>query len=1043
MGLVILASLSQVTVSSAAHPAAGPAEQKLEPTIRQQIGRTPTSRLARTDRSLLGRTDAELVPVVVKLDHDPIASYRGGIAGLEPTSPSETGRRLTGAPAELSYEDYLAKREQAFTDLLAQRVPNARIGERLRTVYGGVAMTVPANQIKDLLELDNVVAVQRDELRHTLTDSSTRFIGADRVEGSRNAGTGVIVGVLDTGAWPEHPSFADQGNLGKPPKRADGKPRKCDFGRDFKCNNKLIGGQPFLNSYSALYGDETFDSARDSDGHGTHTASTAAGNVLPKAELFGVDRGPIRGVAPGAWLSVYKVCGKRGCMSSDSAMAVAQAIRDGVNVINFSISGGMDPFTDPVEMAFLDAYAAGIFVAASAGNSGPGAGTVNHLAPWVTTVAASTQRREFGSTVTLAGGAKFEGVSLTDGAGPAPVVRAGKCLDPARSGSFTGKIVLCERGGNARVEKGWNVKQGGAVGMILYNPSLQDVETDNHWLPAVHLPDASILDALGDGATATISAGKRAQGKGDVMAGFSSRGPGGLALKPDVTAPGVQILAGHTPVPDEIAGGPRGEKFQAIAGTSMSSPHVAGAAALLMARRPDWTPGQLKSALMTTAVTDVVKEDLSTEADPLDFGAGRIAVDRAARPGLTVAETPVRMLHLAGDEVRAAELNLPSVNVAVMPGRVTVIRTFTNDTDETLRYNVGASDDAVTTDRDSITVPPRGKAEVKITISSRFNDARWRFGQVTLIPQGGSLPALHLPVAYRPVQGKVTLASRCEPDRVPIEANAQCRIQAANTGYEDSAVTVSHTFDAALGSIGPVSRAAMLRAVKPGVPAVSKLDSRSYKRLSVKHDAIGDEEILTYDVPSFTFSGERYERLSVVSDGYLVIGGGTIQDVRPDAPDGATEVRPNNVVAPYWADLDGTGEPGVRVAKVEDGGQRWIVVDFQLKRYGTEEKVRFQAWLATGDEERIRFAYDATDEPAVIGAENALGQGDLALRPARSDYAVTSSGSRPGGTLDYTITVRGLHSASDSSFTTSMTSDGVPGTTVVRTRLPVTPSPSR
>jgi subtilisin family serine protease len=497
------------------------------------------------------------------LDHDPVASYRGGISGYAATSPALTGKRLTGGQAaELAYGGYLEKQESRFADLLTQRVPQAQLRQRLRTVYGGLALTVPANRVKDLLALDGVVAVQKDELRQPLTDSSSEFIGATRVQqdlgGSRRAGKGVLVGILDTGAWPEHPSFADQGIVGTPPSR--GKARTCDFGEGFRCNNKLVSGQAFLDSYLSVHDSETYRTARDSNGHGTHTASTAAGNVVESATVFGVDRGPVRGVAPGAWLSVYKVCGTEGCMSSDSAAAISQAIYDGVDVINYSISGGTDPFTDPVEMAFLDAYAAGVFVAASAGNSGPGEGTVNHLSPWVTTVAASTQTRAFEASLTFRSWAMLKGASITAGVGPAPVARNGKCLEPAKAGSFLGKIVVCERGGNARVEKGWNVKRGGAVGMILFNPQLQDVETDNHWLPTVHLADDAVVSILdgGQDLTATISAGSRAKGEGDVIAGFSSRGPGGLALKPDVTAPGVQILAGHTPEPDKTAGGPPG-----------------------------------------------------------------------------------------------------------------------------------------------------------------------------------------------------------------------------------------------------------------------------------------------------------------------------------------------------------------------------------------------------------------------------------------------------------------------------------------------------
>ncbi len=217
----------------------------------------------------------------------------------------------------------------------------------------------------------------------------------------------------------------------------------------------------------------------------------------------------------------------------------------------------------------------------------------------------------------------------------APPYSNALCDAPAAPGPFTGKIVACERGVVARVEKGFNVLQGGAAGMVLYNPALADVETDNHWLPTVHLADGTDLVAFlnaNPGATASFTGGVATDGQGDVMAAFSSRGPGGLFIKPDVTAPGVQILAGHTPVPESVLEGPPGEFFQAIAGTSMSSPHNAGAAILMMASHPDWTPGQVKSALMTTATEDVVKEDLVTPADPLDFGSGRIVIDAAAPP---------------------------------------------------------------------------------------------------------------------------------------------------------------------------------------------------------------------------------------------------------------------------------------------------------------------------------------------------------------------------------------------------------------------------
>ena len=240
-----------------------------------------------------------------------------------------------------------------------------------------------------------------------LTDASPTFIGAptiwSQVGGQALAGSGVRFASLDTGIWPEHPSFAANPSLPPRPTQNNGQPFKCVFGDNpltratdvFACNNKLIGGQPFINTYNIVVGGEVYpDSSRDSNGHGTHTSSTAAGDQVASAPIFGIERGPISGIAPGAQVLGYKVCGLQGCFSSDSAAAVAQAIKDGAKVINFSISGGTNPATDVTELAFLDAYHAGVFVAASAGNDGPTAGTANHVSPWVTSVAASTQTRD-------------------------------------------------------------------------------------------------------------------------------------------------------------------------------------------------------------------------------------------------------------------------------------------------------------------------------------------------------------------------------------------------------------------------------------------------------------------------------------------------------------------------------------------------------------------------------------------------------------------------------------------------------------------------
>ncbi len=426
---------------------------------------------------------------------------------------------------------------------------------------------------------------------------------------------------------------------------------------------------------------EEFNSARDSEGHGSHTTATAAGNAGVDASIFGTQRGVISGVAPRAQVIMYRVCGDGGCYSSNSAAAVEQAILDEVDAINFSISGGSNPYADAVSLAFRTAYENGVFVSASAGNAGPGADTTDHREPWTITVAASTSNRHFISTVSLTadGGAtlQLQGASVTGGIStPTPVVFPPSdplCQAPYPAGTFTGKIAICQRGVNARVAKSFNVAAGGAVGMLLYNPTLQGLATDNHFIPSVHLENdagAALVAFMGShtGVMATFTAGLATAVPGDVMAAFSSRGGPGQSLgisKPDITAPGVQILSAHTPMPHSVDGGLPGELFQAIQGTSMSSPHIAGSGALLKALHPEWTPGQIKSALMTTAFGGVVKEDGVTPATPFDYGSGRVDLNVAGNPGLTFDETVANYVALQNELWNS---NYPSLYVPVMPG---------------------------------------------------------------------------------------------------------------------------------------------------------------------------------------------------------------------------------------------------------------------------------------------------------------------------------------------------------------------------------------
>jgi Subtilase family/Fibronectin type-III domain/PA domain len=1065
--------------------------QSLAVTSRLQADKAPTSRLAETDRSLLGRSGSAPLQVVIKLDYDSVATYTGGIRGLAATSPSVTGKSLSHfTTAKQRYVAYIVGKEKAFKAELGQRVPGALLGTSLRTVYGGVVGQVPANRIADVLKIPGVVAVQRDRLNHLLTDSSPEFLGAPTVYSqlgtTANAGQGVIYGNLDTGVWPEHPSFADLGNLPAPP----GPARVCNFGDNpltpandpFVCQHKLIGGQPFLQTYlsnPARAAAEPFHTARDSNGHGTHTASTAGGNIDPNVSILGGLLPAIHGLAPGAWVMEYKVCGIQGCFDSDSAAAVGQAILDGVDVINFSISGGTQPFSDPVELAFLDAYAAGIFVSTSAGNEGPGSGTVNHLSPWVASVAASTQTREFATTLTVRAGNgdtfTMDGASITPGAGPAPIVLSSEapysnalCTAPAPAGTFTGKIVACQRGGNNRVDKGFNVLQGGAVAMVLYNATLADVETDTHWLPAVHLADGTTFVAFMNGHSGEVASfpgGHARNGQGDVMAAFSSRGPGGNFIKPDVTGPGVQILAGDSPCgvgslacAETITEGPPGEFFQAIAGTSMSSPHNAGAAILLKAMNPSWTPGQIKSALMTTAVESVVKEDGVTPADPFDFGAGRIQLHSSWMPGLTFDETAARMAALANDPVHAVNLNIPSINAPVMPGRLSTTRTATNVSGLKMKYTAQTTAPAgasITVQPKSFNLDPGQSIDLTITITSSAPQAQY-FAEVRLVPQRNQFPTLHLPVAFRTGQAQVSLASSCSPATIPVNGISSCQISATNHSFDTTTVDLRTTLNNRL-KVESVSGATIvdsrtvvkpnvsLAGAQPGVPSVDPGELFGYIPLDafgITPIPIGDEDILNFSVPSFVYNGVTYDTVGVDSNGYVLAGGGTSEDNNCcNLPPGPDPARPNNMLAPFWTDLDGTGAPGIFAATLTDGIDTWLVIEYRVNVFGTTSSRVFQVWIGVNGTQDITYAYpgplgDPNGQDFLVGAENELGQGDMTATLPTQDLRVTSSAPTPGGSAGYTVNVRGLQ-VGTGTVTTEMTGPALPGVTIVTSEIAI------
>lgn len=1049
-------------------------------TSRTTAGKSASSRLAQTPKSLLRATGSAPVGVMIKFDYDAVASYTGSVPGYAATSPSVTGTSLSKRPAAASdYLGYVASRERTISRAITAAVPAAQVTRSYRTVYGGVSARIPANSVQKILSVPGVIAVQRDAIRQPLTDSSSEFINAtaaySKLETTANAGEGILLGNLDTGVWPEHPLFADQGNL----PAYDGPVLPCNFGDNpltpapdvFECNDKLVGGQAFMDTHDFYTSSEYLyeGTARDSEGHGSHTASTSAGNVLENVQTMGPELAKINGMAPGAQIMEYRVCGPDGCYSSDTTAAVEQAILDGVNAINFSISGGTDPMTDPTELAFLDAYNANVFVSASAGNSGPSAATANHLAPWVTTVAASTQQREFASTLTLQSGEDtytVDGSTITAGAGPLPVVNAAdapysdaKCLTPAADGTFAGQIVVCTRGTNARVEKGYNVLQGDAAGMILVNPVLADTETDNHWLPAIHIADGTDLLAYMDShtdVTGTFTDGAPRDGQGDVMAAFSSRGPAGSFIKPDITAPGVQILAAMTPTPEDPANGPSGEYYQAIAGTSMSSPHIAGVAILLQAVHPNWSPGQIKSAMMTQAVTKVVKEDLTTPADPFDMGGGRINVGRAMKAPLTISESGEDFAAMTGDPLHAIDLNIPSINAPTMPGRITTDRTVKNVSGQKLVVTPSAAVPAgtkITFSPSSRTIKPGNSGTFTITLTSKAPVGEQQFGAIKFNTKAGSA---RIPVAFVPQQGSVSLLQDCDKAAVDKGGKTTCTVTATNNSFEAEDVTATTrvndklTITKAVGATlknGKAKASAVLAGSVLGVPSVDDGSSPAGGFLDladfgVPAMAIGDEEIIDFDVPAFVYNGQTLDAIGVDSNGYLVAGGsaGSSDNQCCDLPGEASPAPPNNVLAPFWTDLDGTAAPGIRAEILGDGTNNWLVVQWEVNVYGTADLRKFQTWIGINGTQDISFTYAQAmadpNQPYQMGAENAAGAGDITVYLPEIDQVVTSTDPTPGDSLTYDVVVKGIK-AGMGNVHTDMVTDAVRGVTTADTPVKV------
>lgn len=649
----------------------------------------------------------------VRFKRQPVATYKGELNQLpKPERNEATGRLLPKGDAASAYARFLVSEQNAFLSKAEQMLQRGiQVRHRYQYTLNAVSVVLTAEEAARLATDPAVEAIEPVMVYEQHTDLGPNLIEADQIwSGAANNGTGskgegVVIGIIDSGINSDHPSFADSVSA------ADGgdgydhtnplgsgnylgwcaTPANASF-----CNDKLIGAYDF--AFASVTGNANASeeaSPEDNNGHGTHVAGTAAGNQV-NASYEGIST-VVSGVAPHANLVVYDACytaidsGRGLCPNDATTAAVEQAVADGVvDVINYSISGGNSPWLETQSLAFLNAVDAGIYIAASAGNDGPDAGTVAHLEPWVASTAASTHSRRYLQTAE---------VNVTGPTTPAALqqLKARKGSEPGFTTAFSGevafettnptactasgglptsmvaKVALIQRGDCSFVEKVNNAHAKGAVGVVIYNnvagePTLMN--TDGTVIRSVMVSKTdgeAIRDYAANNANATIQVNPLTPAvpifdanEADVIADFSSRGPNRYdLLKPNLAAPGQDILAAL-----ENGGSSTTPEFGLKSGTSMSSPHHAGAAALMRAIKPSWKVDEIRSALMMTAKNgmDAMSDSGRVSGTSLDQGSGRIDLSKAAQSGLVMNETSLKYLNANPDNGGdPSKLNIPSM----------------------------------------------------------------------------------------------------------------------------------------------------------------------------------------------------------------------------------------------------------------------------------------------------------------------------------------------------------------------------------------------
>jgi uncharacterized repeat protein (TIGR01451 family) len=1035
-----------------------------QPSIQVSVGTNSESRKA-------ARNQSDTATYIVRLSEPSVANYQGGIEGLSATNPKVLGetRLNVNSKASSDYRAFLQARQHALVEHCEEAFGHEiNVKYRYQNVFNGVALELTSQEAAMIEKIPGVISVERERIEMPMTDAGPLWIGAKEIYKGNNGlsipgtkGEGAVVAILDTGINHDHPSFADIGGDGYDHTNPLGSGNyipgsHCDANPSF-CNDKLIGAWDMVNSAADP------DSPEDNNGHGSHTASTAAGNVINDAALLAPTTQwnvKISGVAPHANIIAYDVC-IDSCPGSALLAAVEQVVIDasalpnGIQSLNYSISGGNNPYNDAVELGFLNATAAGVYVATSAGNSGPGAATTGHNSPWVSATAAMTHNRLMVNTVNNLTSdalplADIGGLGFTAGYGPATIINSadlegtypgstlcglgglGSFIPPWPAGTFNGEIVACTRGTFGRVEKGANVLAAGAGGFILMDNG-GGVVGDPHVLPGVHISQAD-----GAALAAWLAANPNPTGSitgftldldpanGDIMAGFSSRGPNSSidVIKPDIGAPGVSILAavstdGVSPAPE----------FGLISGTSMASPHNAGSGALV-SMVTDWTPLEIKSALMMTATKDgSFKEDGVTPTDPFDVGGGRIDLKRVLKSGLVLNETQANFLaadpNLGGDP---KTLNIASMQDSNCVGTCSWTRTVTNKSGHSVTWQTKGFGDgaglAVSVSPEFVTLNDGESADITITADTTLAPAGWSFGDIRLKPNNNQFVKLGMPVAVVASTSTSDVLSKTVDQATAVKGDIlNYEITVANGQLVDTIdITdmlpdgVSYVGGSASGVITNGSEVSPLTvsgnqlswsfaldvgglSVDPSPAPFGYFSLASLGVAPFGCPGNCDDGGFILNVPSFDYNGESHTQVLWSVNGTIEAGaasGFATSFFNQGFPDASI---PNNILAPFWTDMNLGDGGNWYVAVLTAGPDQFTVYEWEnVPLWGDPTTYTFQIWVQNGTS-NIWFVYQ--DLPFVpffttVGAENSDGTVGF-------NYYFNGTGTAPAVGTDLTV----------------------------------------